>query len=269
MTLTWLWPSCWLVMLHVIWQRFRCSRLSHSITCARFTYQVILNVSSKLPQSTARYSIASVWGWWPQRSPVLKDLVRVRLRWTWLRFHSGHQEEGGAPRRIFQDWHLQPQGELASIFFHNTWPNPFHTSVSNCLCSIVVCQFAHGRMESGLGKKRCRQAFGTRPSPALGVLFWAAFAMLRLRLMSLFTTFWCIFVLLPPLSIQVGLLWFHDTISVSVSLSFLGNLQWLDGNGVPWSQWQFLALMRVCLLLCRLRLSKSNESTNVGVYVVY
>ena len=44
------------------------------------------------------------------------------------------------------------------------------------------------------------------------------------------------FVLLPPLSIQVRLLWFHDTISVSVSLSFLGNLQWLDGNGVPWSQ---------------------------------
>ena len=57
MTLTWLCPSCWLVMLHVIYQRFRCSRLSHSITRARFTYQVILNVSSKLPQSTARYCL--------------------------------------------------------------------------------------------------------------------------------------------------------------------------------------------------------------------
>ena len=27
-------------------------------------------------------------------------------------------------------------------------------------------------MESGLGKKRCRQAFGTQTSPALGVLFF-------------------------------------------------------------------------------------------------
>ena len=68
------------------------------------------------------------------------------------------------------------------------------------------------------------------------------------------------FVLLPPLSlsIQVRLLWFHNTIKVSVSLSFLSNLQWLDGNGVPWSAWQILTLIRVCLL--RLRLSKSIES---------
>ena len=158
---------------------------------------------------------------------------------------------------------------FSSISHRATWPNPFHTSVSNCLCSIVVCQFAHGRMEIGLWKMKKHQSIVARPSPALVVLFWAAFAMLRFRLMSLFKTFLCIFVLLPPLSIQVRLLWFHDTISVSVSLSFLGNLQWLDGNGVPWSQWQILALMRVCLLLCRLRLSKSNESTNVGVYVVY
>ena len=89
-----------------------------------------------------RLGIASVWGWWPQRSPVLRDLVRVRLRWTWLRFHSGHQEEGGAPRRIFQDWHLhravrcwwnqrvQPEGgELTCPFFPPTiahdWPDHF------------------------------------------------------------------------------------------------------------------------------------------------
>ena len=94
--------------------------------------------------------------------------------------------------------------------------------------------------------------------------FWQCFGSDWCICLQLFDVF-----LLPPLSIQVRLLWFHDTISVSVSLSFRGNLQWLDGNGVPWSQGRILALMRVCLLLCRLMLSKSNESTNVGVYVVY
>ena len=62
---------------------------------------------------------------------------------------------------------------LAVLLFHN--PNPFSTvSQLVFLLRIVVFQFAHGRMESGLRKKRCRKAFGTRPSPALGVLFSAS-----------------------------------------------------------------------------------------------
>ena len=47
------------------------------------------------------------------------------------------------------------------------------------------------------------------------------------------------------------------------SHSFLSNLQRLGGNYRRHPD-KFLALMRVCLLLCRLRLSKSIESMNVA-----
>ena len=144
------------------------------------------------------------------------------------------------------------------------WP------ASSCLVQpstallVVVCQFAHGRMEIGLWTGRWGSTSQSWHVQARHLVFCFE------QLLTMLGSDWChclqvsdVF-LLPPLSIQVRLLWFHDIINVSVSLSFLSNLQWLGGNGVPSSSWQILALMRVCLLLCRLRLSKSIESMNVA-----
>ena len=72
---------------------------------------------------------------------------------------------------------------FSSISHRATWPNPFHTSVSNCLCSIVVCQFAHGRMEIGLWKMKKHQSIVARPSPALVVCFE--------QLLQCFGSDWC------------------------------------------------------------------------------
>ena len=59
------------------------------------------------------------------------------------------------------------------------------------------------------------------------------------------------------LSFEDRLLWFHDTINIGRAF-----LSFLSHSGVAWSG-------SVALLLCRLRLSKSIESMNVGVYVVH
>ena len=97
------------------------------------------------------------------------------------------------------------------------------------------------RMESGLGKMKKRQWIVARPSPALGVLFWAVFdhAWIQIDVIVYNSQmYFCCCVWVCP-CIEVGLLWFHNTIIiVSVSLSFLSNLLWLDNKF--WLSWGFV-----------------------------
>ena len=129
------------------------------------------------------------------------------------------------------DWHLQSKStggavDCASNFFAVAMASMTRqfvfSSAFNCAfgCGLPVCSRQDGNWT--LEDEEAPSQSWHVQARHLVFCFEQLLTMLRFRLMSLFTTFWCIFVLLPPLSIQVRLLWFHDTISVSVSLSFLG-----------------------------------------------
>ena len=79
-------------------------------------------------------------------------------------------------------------------------------------CGLPVCSSRICRMEVGLGKMKTHLSIAARLSPALGVLFWAAFNHAGLQTDVNVTTFWCIFVFLPPLScacFEKQLFWPH------------------------------------------------------------
>ena len=111
------------------------------------------------------------------------DEINVYSQEDSLLAHSFHRQLHKIDLIIsYQDWHLQPQGEIIFHFFFTTPdPTPF-TPASLQYCGLPVCSSRIFRMEIGLGKMKKHQSIVARPSPSLGVSFWAVFDNTWLRI---------------------------------------------------------------------------------------